>query len=128
MTLNAGDVLPLDDRMVVGPGLFQAMGQDLHRLGPIAPHDQKTYCRCTESAYHPENILHYDLPPFPVTADLSLDAEECMDVDSGARLSRVSWNGYTFGYGFGALRSCAWYGSPCGSEDAGDSGGRGHVS
>jgi hypothetical protein len=29
-------------------------------------------------------------------------------------------NDYTFEYGFGSLRSCAWCGGSCGSKDAGD--------
>ncbi len=47
-------------------------------------------------------------------------------VDSSEEaFARMRGSGYTFEYGFGSLRSCAWDGGPCGCQDAGDGGGCG---
>ena len=56
----------------------------------------------------------------PFSADRRLDAHSDNRVDRGSTLSREPRSGYTFGYGLGSLRSCAWNGGPCGCEDVGN--------
>src|SRR5580698_395913 len=111
--------------MVVSPCLFQAKSKQFNRLRTLgAPHEQAGGGGA-ESGDRPQNIFHR-LLPFSNLLPLALDAGRgdgvllILGEDFAARRKRLH-----FVYGFGSLRSCAWYRSPYGGEDAGDGGGCG---
>jgi hypothetical protein len=59
--------LELDDRVVVGPGLFETVREQFDWGCTLAAPYQKASCCGAESTHHPKNILHA-LPPFLLIA------------------------------------------------------------
>jgi hypothetical protein len=132
----------LDDGVVVGPGLFKTMGEQFDGRRPLAVPYEKAGCRGAESADHPKNIFHcagpsfafgIDLPgiatrwlvllilrPDPAThfAGWMRRSSDALPVCGGG-YRRCGGNGYTLGYGFGSIRSCAWDWSAFSCEDGG---------
>jgi len=84
----------LHDRMVIGPGLFKAVGQKFNGLCTFWSPDQKTDCRGAESADQPKNILHFLFPPRRSPLDAAEGAFVCM---ATTKISVDDENSYTLG-------------------------------
>jgi hypothetical protein len=104
----------LDDGVVVRPGLFEAMSKQFDGLRTLWAQDQEAGGGGTESTDHPQNILHYFFPFSNLLLRVGCGkARQRLLIRNGGFRGRAG-NDYTFEYGFGSLRSCAWYWSPCG--------------
>ena len=121
-----GELICLDDGVVVGPCLFQAVREQFDGLRTFRPPDQKAYCRSAKTTDQPKNIflsvsplfMRYSL--FVAASHVGCSAESfrfCGDRDFACVGKRLH-----FGYGFSSLRSSAWHRGPCGGKDAGDCG------
>jgi hypothetical protein len=56
--------------MMVGPGVFQSVGEKLHGWGTAASEDQKTSGGSAESTDHPKSTLHRVAPYLCSDSDL----------------------------------------------------------
>jgi hypothetical protein len=54
----------LDDRVIVGPGRFEAVRKKFDGFCRSWSPDHKTHCSSAESANQPKNIFHCSVPPF----------------------------------------------------------------
>jgi hypothetical protein len=108
----------LSDGMVVGPGLFEAMGELLHGLGALRTPDDDADCGGTDAGDHPEKVFHVGRL---LVRMLRFMASAGADVGLMQRIH--SWMGEGDGlhweYGFGAVWTRAGCGSPPGREDGG---------
>jgi hypothetical protein len=133
----------LDDGVMVGPGLLETVCEQFDGGRALAVPYQKASCCGAESAYHPKNIFHCVAPSWRPDCDLSGIAicllvvrmrlggwmRQCSGaLLVGVELSGCGGNGYTLGYGFGSIRSCAGNWSAFGREDDGVGGGCGDSS
>src|ERR1700678_2459460 len=115
--------------MVIGPGLFEAMREKFDRLSAFRSPDEKADCRCAKTADQPKNIFHA-LFPLRCCSRVGCGWANFVCMGSypglpGRRFRRDEWKRLHFEYGFGSLRSSAWYRGPCGSQNGGDCGGCG---
>jgi hypothetical protein len=53
----------LDNGVMIGPGLFEAMREKFNRLRAIGVPDKEPDCGSTESTHYPENAFHLALTP-----------------------------------------------------------------
>jgi hypothetical protein len=77
MELNTGELIWFHDGMVVGPGLLEAVGEQVDRLCAFRIPDQKTGCGGADSANDPKHILHCEFSfGFPVLRRLDAERDE----------------------------------------------------
>jgi len=65
MELNTGELFWFHNGMVIGPGLLEAVGEQIHRLGAFRAPDQKAGRGSADSANYPKHIFHR-VPPFGI--------------------------------------------------------------
>jgi hypothetical protein len=110
---------------MIGPSLFQPVGEQFDGLGAFTSQDEKAGCRSAKSTYHPENTFHC-VDPFNFISTLRSFGSSCgLDAAKlrGVPLDEINLggfrerdgNGYTLGYGFGSIWPCAWNRGPAGS-------------
>jgi hypothetical protein len=85
----------LNDRMVIGPGLFKAVCQKFNGLCTFWSPDQKTDCRGAEAADQPKNILHFLIPPR--RSSLRCSSGGCVVCVATTKISVDDENSYTLG-------------------------------
>jgi hypothetical protein len=67
--------------MMIGPGLFETVREQLYGLGAAGPKDQKTSSGGTEASNHPKNTFHRVAPSD--SAIWQYDASRGLDAGTG---------------------------------------------
>jgi hypothetical protein len=84
LPIRAGKLSGFHNSMMVGPGYFETVRQQLDGLGARGSEDQKTSSGGTEASNHPKNIFHRVAPSccsdsaiWQYGASRGLDAGKC---------------------------------------------------